>query len=58
MTTMAKKNATLDMSPKQPQSYGLALSPMSERTVIWTALFFIPGAALALGLFTWFSRRK
>jgi hypothetical protein len=31
---------------------------MSERTVTWTALIFVPGLALALGLFTWFSRRK
>jgi ABC-type uncharacterized transport system involved in gliding motility auxiliary subunit len=55
---LAKKNATLDISPKQPQVYGVSLSPMSENTVMWTAFAFIPGAALALGLFAWFSRRK
>ena len=55
---LVKKNAVLDIAPKQPQSYGVTLSPMSERTVTWTALIFVPGLALALGLFTWFSRRK
>jgi ABC-type uncharacterized transport system involved in gliding motility auxiliary subunit len=55
---LVKTNATLDISPKQPQVYGISLSPMSERTVTWTALIFIPGLALALGLFAWFSRRK
>ena len=55
---LAKLNATLDISPKQPQTYGVALSPMSERTVIWTSILFIPGAALALGVVAWFSRRK
>jgi ABC-type uncharacterized transport system involved in gliding motility auxiliary subunit len=55
---LVKKNAVLDISPKQPQVYGVSLSPMSERTVVWTALIFIPGLALALGLFAWLSRRK
>jgi len=55
---LVKKNAILDISPKKPQEYGITLSPMQARTVGWTALFFIPGAALALGIFTWFSRRK
>jgi ABC-type uncharacterized transport system involved in gliding motility auxiliary subunit len=55
---LVKKNAVLDIAPKQPQSYGVTLSPMSQRTVTWTALFFVPGLALALGIFTWFSRRK
>jgi ABC-type uncharacterized transport system involved in gliding motility auxiliary subunit len=55
---LVKKNATLDISPKQPQVYGVSLSPMSQRTVTWTSLIFIPGIALALGLFAWFSRRK
>ncbi len=53
-----KKNAVLDISPKKPQQYGISLNPMSYRTVVWSAAFFIPGAALALGIFTWFSRRK
>jgi ABC-type uncharacterized transport system involved in gliding motility auxiliary subunit len=55
---LVKANAVLDIAPKQPQSYGVTLSPMSQRTVTWTALFFVPGLALALGIFTWFSRRK
>jgi ABC-type uncharacterized transport system involved in gliding motility auxiliary subunit len=55
---LVKKNAVLDISPKKPQEYGVSLSPMQLRTVVWCALFFIPGAALALGIFTWFSRRK
>jgi len=55
---LAKKNATLDISPKLPQSYGLSLSPMSERTVMWTALLFVPLVALVLGIFAWLSRRK
>jgi ABC-type uncharacterized transport system involved in gliding motility auxiliary subunit len=55
---LVKKDAILDIAPKQPQSYGVTLSPMSLRTVTWTALFFVPGLALALGFFTWFSRRK
>jgi ABC-type uncharacterized transport system involved in gliding motility auxiliary subunit len=55
---LVKKNAVLDIAPKQPQSYGVTLSPMSQRTVTWTAMIFVPGLALALGLFTWFSRRK
>jgi ABC-type uncharacterized transport system involved in gliding motility auxiliary subunit len=55
---LVKKDAILDISPKKPQEYGLALSPIQYRTVVWTALFFIPGAALVLGILTWFSRRK
>ncbi len=55
---LVKKNAVLDISPKKPQQYGVSLNPISYRTVVWCAAFFIPGAALALGIFTWFSRRK
>jgi ABC-type uncharacterized transport system involved in gliding motility auxiliary subunit len=55
---LVKKDAVLDISPKKPQQYGVSLNPISYRTVVWCAAFFIPGAALALGIFTWFSRRK
>ena len=55
---LVKKQAVLDISPKRPQQYGVSLSPMSQRTVTWTALIFVPGLALAIGIFTWFSRRK
>jgi ABC-type uncharacterized transport system involved in gliding motility auxiliary subunit len=55
---LVKKDAVLDISPKKPQQYGVSLNPISYRTVVWTAAFFIPGAALAMGIFTWFSRRK
>ena len=55
---LVKKDAVLDIAPKKPQEYGVSLNPISYRTVVWCAAFFIPGAALALGIFTWFSRRK
>jgi len=55
---LVKKDAVLDISPKKPLQYGVSLNPISYRTVVWCAAFFIPGAALALGIFTWFSRRK
>jgi ABC-type uncharacterized transport system involved in gliding motility auxiliary subunit len=55
---LVKKDAVLDIAPKKPQQYGVSLNPISYRTVVWCAAFFIPGAALALGVFTWFSRRK
>jgi ABC-type uncharacterized transport system involved in gliding motility auxiliary subunit len=55
---LVKKNAVLDILPKQPQQYGVSLSPMQQRTVNWTAIFFVPGACLLLGIFTWLSRRK
>jgi ABC-type uncharacterized transport system involved in gliding motility auxiliary subunit len=55
---LVKKEAILDISPKIPQEYGISLSPISGRTIRWIALFFIPGAALLLALFTWLSRRK
>ncbi len=55
---LVKKNAVLDISPKKPQEYGVSLNPISYRTVVWCALFFIPGAALVLGVVTWFRRRK
>jgi len=55
---LVKKNAVLDISPKKPQEYGIALNPISYRTVFWSASFFIPGAALVLGVITWFRRRK
>jgi len=55
---LVKKKAVLDIGPKKPQEYGVSLSPMQFRTVAWTALFFVPGAALLLGIFTWYSRRK
>ena len=55
---LVKKDAVLNINPKRPTEYGVSLSPMQARTVTWMALFFIPGLALALGIFTWFSRRK
>ncbi len=55
---LVKKNAVLDIAPKKPQEYGVSLSPMQFRTVIWCALLIVPGAALLLGVFTWYSRRK
>jgi ABC-type uncharacterized transport system involved in gliding motility auxiliary subunit len=55
---LVKKEAVLDISPKLPQQYGVSLSPMSARTVTWTSMLFVPGLALAFGVFTWFSRRK
>ncbi len=55
---LVKKDAILDIAPKKPQQYGVSLSPMQFRTVAWSALFFIPGAALVLGILTWLSRRK
>jgi ABC-type uncharacterized transport system involved in gliding motility auxiliary subunit len=55
---LVKKDAVLSIEPKQPQTYGISLSPMSLRTVTWTSMLFIPGLALALGIFTFFSRRK
>ena len=55
---MVKKDAVLNIDPKKPMEYGVSLSPMQLRTVTWTAMIFIPGLALALGIFTWFSRRK
>ncbi len=55
---MVKKDAVLDIGAKKPDEYGITLSPMQFRTVVWWALVFIPGAALALGVFTWISRRK
>jgi ABC-type uncharacterized transport system involved in gliding motility auxiliary subunit len=55
---LVKKNAILDIAPKKPQQYGVTLNPISYRTVVWCAAFFIPGAALVLGIATWFSRRK
>jgi ABC-type uncharacterized transport system involved in gliding motility auxiliary subunit len=55
---LVKKDATLDIAPKVPQDYGVNLSPMSARTLAWVCEFFIPLAALTLGIFTWFSRRK
>jgi hypothetical protein len=55
---LVKKDAVLDISPKKPQEYGLSLSPIQHRTVVWISLIFIPGTALLLGIVTWFSRRK
>ena len=55
---LVKKDAVLDISPKKPMEYGITLNPISYRTVVWCAAFFIPGAALVMGIFTWFSRRK
>ena len=55
---LVKKNAVLDIAPKKPQEYGISLNPISQRTLFWTAGFFIPGAALVLGFATWLSRRK
>ena len=55
---LVKKNAVLDIAPKKPQQYGVSLSPMQFRTVIWCALLWIPAIALVAGLITWFSRRK
>ncbi len=55
---LVKKQAVLDISPKIPQQYGIAISPMQARTIQWTALIVIPGIALVLAIFTWLSRRK
>ena len=55
---LVKKDAVLDIAPKKPQEYGISLNPISFRTVAWCAAFFVPGAALVLGIMSWFSRRK
>jgi ABC-type uncharacterized transport system involved in gliding motility auxiliary subunit len=55
---LVKKDAVLDISPKKPMEYGVFLNPISQRTLFWCAGFFIPGAALLMGIFTWLSRRK
>lgn len=55
---LAKKDPVLDIAPKVPQQYGVSLSPLQERTLLWTALVVVPGAALLLGLMAWLSRRK
>jgi len=55
---LVKKQAVLDIAPKRPQLYGVALNPISYRTVVWTAAVIIPALALLAGIFTWFSRRK
>ncbi|MCE0485144.1 MAG: GldG family protein [Methylacidiphilales bacterium] len=55
---LVKKEPVLDINPKKPLEYGISLMPMETRTIFWTALVFIPGAALLAGIFTWFSRRK
>lgn len=55
---LVKKDAVLDIIAKPVQEYGLSVSPIQYRTIAWTSMIFIPGAALAMGIFTWFSRRK
>jgi ABC-type uncharacterized transport system involved in gliding motility auxiliary subunit len=55
---LVKKAAVLDINPKRPQEYGVALSPMSFRTLAWCSLIVIPASAFAIGIFVWFSRRK
>jgi len=55
---LVKKNAVLDIAPKKSQEYGVNLSPMQFRTVAWCSLLFVPGVALLMGIFTWYSRRK
>lgn len=55
---LVKKQAVLDINPKKALEYGLSLSPMQYRTIVWCSIIFIPAIALALGVFTWFSRRK
>jgi ABC-type uncharacterized transport system involved in gliding motility auxiliary subunit len=55
---MVKQNAVLDIAPKKADQYGIALSPMQFRTVIWTALIIVPGIAIILGITAWLARRK
>jgi len=55
---LVKKDAMLDIKPKNPQEYGISISPMQGNTIWWCSIIFIPGAAFILGGFTWFSRRK
>jgi ABC-type uncharacterized transport system involved in gliding motility auxiliary subunit len=55
---LVKKNAVLDIAPKKPQQYGVSLNQISFHTLEWCSIFFIPGAALVIGILTWFSRRK
>jgi ABC-type uncharacterized transport system involved in gliding motility auxiliary subunit len=55
---LVKKDAVLNIAPKKPTEYGLEVSPISYRTLIWTTLGVIPLTALLLGIFTWLSRRK
>jgi ABC-type uncharacterized transport system involved in gliding motility auxiliary subunit len=55
---LVKKNAVLDIAPKKPQEYGVYLNAISYRTLVWSATCIIPGIALVLGVWTWFSRRK
>jgi ABC-type uncharacterized transport system involved in gliding motility auxiliary subunit len=55
---LVKKDAVLDIAPKKPMEYGIALNQISFRTLAWTSLGVIPGLALIFGFFVWFSRRK
>jgi ABC-type uncharacterized transport system involved in gliding motility auxiliary subunit len=55
---LVKKDAVLDINPKKPEEYGISLNPISFRTLAWCAGFFVPGAALLMGIGTWLSRRK
>jgi ABC-type uncharacterized transport system involved in gliding motility auxiliary subunit len=55
---LVKKDAVLDIAPKKPTEYGIALSDLSFRALVWTAAIVVPGIALILGVGVWFSRRK
>jgi ABC-type uncharacterized transport system involved in gliding motility auxiliary subunit len=55
---MIKKDAAIGISPKVPQEYSLNLTPLQLRTISWLAATLVPLAALLLGGFVWYSRRK
>ena len=54
---LSQQENLIAIRPKEPGDSRLTLTNDEARRVAWFALFVLPGAILALGVFTWWRRR-
>ncbi len=54
---LSQQENLIAIRPKEPGDSRLTLTNDQARRVAWFALFVLPGAILALGVYTWWRRR-
>jgi ABC-type uncharacterized transport system involved in gliding motility auxiliary subunit len=54
---LSQQENLIAIRPKEPGDSRLTLTNDEARRIAWLALFVLPGAILALGVYTWWRRR-
>jgi ABC-type uncharacterized transport system involved in gliding motility auxiliary subunit len=54
---LSQQENLISIRPREPGDSRLTLTADQSRRIAWLALFIIPGAMLALGIYTWWRRR-